>query len=43
VFDERHTASNIYRLIKVIVKEYCLTNKIFAINFDNASAIRKIL
>ena len=36
VFDERHIAFNIYRLIKIIVEEYGLINKIFAIGFNNA-------
>lgn len=38
VFDERHTADNIFKLIKIILEEYNLTNKIFSISFDNASA-----
>ena len=38
VFDERHTIYNIYQLIKVVVKEYDLINKIFAIDFANAYA-----
>ena len=38
VFDEKHIASNICRLIKVIVEEHSLINKIFAIYFDNAYA-----
>ena len=38
MFDEKHIASNIYKLIKVVVEEYGLINKIFAIDFDNASA-----
>jgi len=38
LFDEKHTAYNIYRLIKLILEEYALINKIFAISFDNVSA-----
>ena len=38
VFDERHTTHNIYRMIKVVLKEYSLINKILAISFNNASA-----
>jgi hypothetical protein len=38
VFDERHTAENIYRLIKQILEEYLLESKIFSISFDNASS-----
>ena len=30
--------NNIYRLIKIVLEEYGLINKIFAIDFDNASA-----
>jgi hypothetical protein len=37
VFDERHTANNIYKLIKQILEEYLLESKIFSISFDNAS------
>ena len=35
VFDERHTAHNIYKTIKIVLEEYGLINKIFAIDFDN--------
>ena len=38
VFDERHTSDNIFKLIKIMLEEYNLTNKIFSISFDNASA-----
>ena len=38
IFDEQHTAHNIYRMIKVILEEYDFINKIFAIEFDNASS-----
>ena len=38
IFDERHTAHNIYRIIKIILEEYDLINKTFAISFNNASA-----
>ena len=38
VFDDQHTAHNIYRMIKVVLDEYDLINKIFAIDFNNASA-----
>ena len=38
VFDERHTAHNIYKMIKIVLEEYDLINKIFSIGFDNASA-----
>ena len=37
VFDDAHTATNIYRKIKIIFEEYKIENKIFAIGFDNAS------
>ena len=38
VFDDNHTANNIYRLIRQILEEYYLLNKIFSIGFDNAAA-----
>ena len=38
MFDEQHAASNIYTLIKIIVEEYELVNKIFTIGFENAFA-----
>ena len=38
VFDERHTANNIFRMIKNILEEYGLVKKIFSISFDNAAA-----
>ena len=38
VFDDAHTAQNIYRQLRIIFSEYNIENKIFAIGFDNASA-----
>ncbi|KAK3205551.1 hypothetical protein Dsin_019597 [Dipteronia sinensis] len=37
VFDEKHTAANIFRHLRIIFTEYKIENKIFAIGFDNAS------
>ncbi|KAL5738364.1 hypothetical protein ACOSP7_031125 [Xanthoceras sorbifolium] len=37
VFDDTHTADNIYKLMKIIFEEYCIESKIFAIGFDNAA------
>ncbi|KAK3198404.1 hypothetical protein Dsin_021819 [Dipteronia sinensis] len=37
VFDEKHTAANIFRHLRIIFTEYKIENKIFAIDFDNAS------
>ena len=37
VFDQAHTADNIYIILKTIFEEYKIDNKIFAIDFDNAS------
>ncbi|KAK3212722.1 hypothetical protein Dsin_017428 [Dipteronia sinensis] len=37
VFDESHTAQNIFRLLKIIFEEFHIQNKIFAIGFDNAA------
>ena len=37
VFNQSHTADNIYRMLKTIFEEYKIDNKIFAIGFDNAS------
>ena len=38
VFDEQHTAHNIYIMIRIIFEEYGLLGKILTIGFDNASA-----
>jgi len=38
VFDDAHTAHNIFRQLRIIFSEYKIENKIFAIGFDNASA-----
>ncbi|KAH7667795.1 Tam3-transposase (Ac family) protein [Dioscorea alata] len=38
VFNESHTADNIYRLIRGVIEEFSLMFKIFSISFDNASA-----
>ena len=38
VFDTKHAAINICSLLKQILEEYHLVNKIFSIGFDNASA-----
>ena len=38
VFEDRHTAINIYRLIRQVLEEYCLVEKVFSIGFDNAAA-----
>ena len=38
VFDDRHTAENIFRIIQNILQEYSLVKKIFSIGFDNAAA-----
>ena len=35
VFDDTHTAPNIFRQLKIIFDEYKFENKIFAIGFDN--------
>ncbi|KAK3211871.1 hypothetical protein Dsin_016577 [Dipteronia sinensis] len=37
VFDDKHTAANIFRHLTIIFTEYKIENKIFAIGFDNAS------
>ena len=37
VFDQAHTADNIYIILKTIFEKYKIDNKIFAIGFDNAS------
>ncbi|KAK3199172.1 hypothetical protein Dsin_022587 [Dipteronia sinensis] len=37
VFDEKHTAANIFRHLRIIFTKYKIENKIFAIGFDNAS------
>ncbi|KAK3222295.1 hypothetical protein Dsin_009320 [Dipteronia sinensis] len=37
VFDDKHTAANIFRHLRIIFTEYKIENKIFAIGFDNAS------
>ena len=37
VFDQAHTADNICMILKTILEEYKIDNKIFAIGFDNAS------
>ena len=37
VFDDSHTANNIYMMLKTNFEEYKINNKIFAISFDNAS------
>ncbi|KAK3218455.1 hypothetical protein Dsin_012425 [Dipteronia sinensis] len=37
IFDEKHTAANIFRHLRIIFTEYKIENKIFAIGFDNAS------
>ena len=37
VFDNAHTADNIYKNMKIIFEEYTIESKIFAIGFDNAS------
>ncbi|KAK3212678.1 hypothetical protein Dsin_017384 [Dipteronia sinensis] len=37
VFDEKHTAANIFKHLRIIFTEYKIENKIFAIGFDNAS------
>ncbi|KAK3230204.1 hypothetical protein Dsin_002085 [Dipteronia sinensis] len=37
VFDDKHTAVNIFRHLRIIFTEYKIENKIFAIGFDNAS------
>ncbi|KAH7663547.1 Tam3-transposase (Ac family) protein [Dioscorea alata] len=38
VFNESHTAENIYRLIRGVIEDFGLMFKIFSISFDNASA-----
>ncbi|KAK3229565.1 hypothetical protein Dsin_001446 [Dipteronia sinensis] len=38
VFDESHTAVNIFRHLKIIFEEFHIQNKIFAIGFDNAAS-----
>ena len=38
VFNERHTANNISRMINTVLDEYGLCKKIFSIGFDNAAA-----
>ncbi|KAK2661086.1 hypothetical protein Ddye_007619 [Dipteronia dyeriana] len=38
VFDESHTAHNIFRHLKIIFEEFHIQNKIFAIDFDNAAS-----
>ncbi|KAK3228632.1 hypothetical protein Dsin_000513 [Dipteronia sinensis] len=38
VFDDSHTAQNIFRLLKIIFEEFHIQNKIFAIGFDNAAS-----
>ena len=38
VFDDRHTAENIFRIIQNILQEYSLVKKVFSIGFDNAAA-----
>ena len=38
VFDIRHTATNICRMIVNIFEEYYIINKVFTVSFDNASA-----
>ncbi|KAK3218649.1 hypothetical protein Dsin_012619 [Dipteronia sinensis] len=38
VFDESHTAQNIFRLLKIIFEEFHIQNKIFTIGFDNAAS-----
>ncbi|KAK2637059.1 hypothetical protein Ddye_031851 [Dipteronia dyeriana] len=37
VFDDAHTADNIYKNMKIIFEEYKIESKIFSIGFDNAS------
>ena len=37
VFDIRHTATNICRMIVNIFEEYYIINKVFTVSFDNAS------
>ncbi|KAK2634344.1 hypothetical protein Ddye_029136 [Dipteronia dyeriana] len=37
VFDDTHTADNIYKNMKIIFEEYKIESKIFSIGFDNAS------
>ncbi|KAK2634305.1 hypothetical protein Ddye_029097 [Dipteronia dyeriana] len=36
VFDESHTAHNIFRHLKIIFEDFHIKNKIFTIGFDNA-------
>ena len=36
VFNETHTAENIFKLLSQILTEYCLIDKVFALGFDNA-------
>ena len=38
VFDELHSAHNIFRQLRIIFVEYKIENKIFTIGFDNASS-----
>ena len=38
VFDDSHSAQNIFQLLKIIFQEYNILNKIFAIGFDNAAS-----
>jgi len=38
VFDDSHSAQNIFGLLKIIFQEYNILNKIFAIGFDNAAS-----
>ena len=37
VFDDAHTVQNIFRQFRIIFLEYKIENKIFTIDFDNAS------
>ena len=38
VFDDSHTAQNIAMMIRTILEEYRLLNRVFSIGFDNASS-----
>ncbi|KAK2651773.1 hypothetical protein Ddye_011629 [Dipteronia dyeriana] len=42
VFDESHTAHNIFRHLKIIFEEFHIQNKIFAIGFDNTTLLYEL-